>query len=119
MEVVSILVLVFGFLTVTSVSGQSNVANCSLAGQCLESIFITEDARESAQECLENCQDTGPCHWFTYKPANSLCQLFETCESISDDNCPDCITGQKECDSVYQCNVKGRCQVNCKLSMTD
>ncbi len=97
--------------TIGLASGQSNNANCSLAGQCLESLFITEATTANAQGCLEECKENQACQWFTYKPANDVCDLFKTCGYVSNENCPDCLSGQKECDSVYKCNISGRCQV--------
>ena len=44
-------------------------------------------------ECLGACQEYPGCTWFSSNEENGLCGLFDTCEDISTDNCPQCVSG--------------------------
>ena len=44
-------------------------------------------------ECLGACQDYPGCLWFSSNEENGFCGLFETCDDISTENCPQCVSG--------------------------
>ena len=45
--------------------------------------------------------------WFTYKKHDgSVCELFESCEYFSNDECDNCVSGQVSC-SESECNRQG------------
>ena len=52
---------------------------------------------EDEFECLENCKAIEECKWFTFYKSLGMCESLQNCVSIDIDNCPDCISGQKEC----------------------
>ena len=40
----------------------------------------------------------------------SLCIAFSDCESLSSDECSDCLSGQAQCESLQpKCGLKGMC----------
>ena len=44
-------------------------------------------------ECLGACQEYPGCYWFSSNEENGFCGLFETCEDVSTENCPQCVSG--------------------------
>ena len=91
---------------------------CYEKGECLFSNLLDVTHATSAERCLQDCKTTDGCQWFTYKEHDgSVCELFESCEYFSNDDCDNCISGQVSC-SESECNskgVSGRCQVHFSL----
>ena len=84
---------------------------CYEKGECLYSNLLEVTYASSAQNCLKDCRDFNGCKWFTYKQNHQLCELFESCEYLTGNECgEDCITGQVSCPDE-QCGLNGRCQV--------
>ena len=84
---------------------------CYEDGECLYSNLIDVTYPSSAEECLQHCRRTDRCQWFTYKVhGGSFCELFESCEFLSDNECTSCTTGQVSCPD-QRCNILGRCEV--------
>ena len=84
---------------------------CYEDGECLYSNLIDVTYPSSAEECLQHCRRTDRCQWFTFKThGGSFCELFESCEYLSDNECTNCVTGQVTCPD-QQCNILGRCEV--------
>ena len=49
-------------------------------------------------DCLTKCKDKGPdCAWFSFLPEFGLCQLLANCSRLDATECPDCISGEREC----------------------
>ena len=69
---------------------------CYEKGECLYSNLVDVTYPSSVEECLQHCRRTERCQWFTYKFFES-CELFESCEYLSDNECNNCITGQVTC----------------------
>jgi len=83
---------------------------CYEDGECLYSNLIDVTYPSSAEECLQHCRRTDRCQWFTYKVhGGSFCELFESCEFLSDNECTSCTTGQVSCPD-QRCNILGRCE---------
>ncbi len=76
----------------------------------MESEFIGQVSSQDAPECLGKCQSTDQCQWFTFKPSLPTCFLYKNCSMLSEESCPNCISGEVTCDP-NQCYIKGMCQV--------
>ena len=48
----------------------------------------------SNYDCLEECQNTPNCAFYTFEPTNDICYLLQTCPVISAEDCPNCISGK-------------------------
>ena len=51
----------------------------------------------SQEICLEICQETEGCKWFTYASSYYGCQLMADCETL-DESCKECLSGEVTCD---------------------
>ena len=61
----------------------------------------------SYSACLTHCREEDQnCNWTTFDPDSGICYDFYDCPEILTDQCPQCVTGQKECDEdkVGKCN---------------
>ena len=84
--------------TITQISTTIHDRTCMEPGQCVANM-ISRSYGSSYNNCLKNCKKRDICHWFTFDPSFlDECMLFENCPELSNDICPECFTGQKECD---------------------
>ena len=49
-------------------------------------------------ECADACAAATLCRWRTYFSESGKCVLYNTCE-VTEDNCDNCLTSEKECQS--------------------
>jgi len=73
----------------------SGEANCWIQGECL-GIVDFFDEQPSANDCLQLCNSTFGCRWFTFHSPSSECLLYQTCPAI-DETCEACISGERRC----------------------
>ena len=86
---------------------------CSVPGECITVQHLTAISSLSQNQCLEQCQSDPDCKWFTYFPEGKTCHLFASCDSLDEEICQDCISGQAECSGVkLSCWVHGKCLGN-------
>ncbi len=64
-------------------------------GNCVGIDFLTEKI-PTAQDCLQLCNSTSGCRWFTFYQSVSECILFRNCPTI-DESCEDCVSGERQC----------------------
>ena len=84
--------------TITQLSTTIHGRTCMEPGQCVGNM-ISRSYGSSYSNCLKQCKKRDICHWFTFDPSIlDECMLFENCPELSNDICPECVTGQKECD---------------------
>ena len=69
---------------------------CHEPGMCHGTII---EANTYRNDCLDQCQDTPECLWFTYFPKDKACILFADDCSDSLFSCSDCFSGQRQCSS--------------------
>ena len=95
-------------------SNASEVDNqCLVPGECIFSQSIGIIPSNDKIQCLELCQNHFNCNWFTFYPDTDLCQLFVSCGSINDKQCPLCVAGHKDCPiPKIECWIKGLCLGN-------
>ncbi len=106
--------LLIGLLVLLPNTNGENI--CEASGQCLNSILLAGELRKNATECLKSCKEYNGCKWYSYQPQVELCELFANCNEISETDCPDCVTGEVDCD-IFKCNVIGQCQVKLLKSL--
>jgi hypothetical protein len=68
---------------------------CSIQGSC-NGIKMHSEEMQTAKDCLQLCDATPGCRWFTFYTLVPVCVLFENCPSI-DESCEDCISGERRC----------------------
>jgi len=69
---------------------------CGAPGLC-QGVFIhTEDA-SSTSACQDACTNFNGCNFYSFDPTTEECLMFDTCPTLNDDICPDCISGTPEC----------------------
>ena len=66
-------------------------------------------AAPDSGECINICNQTADCNWFTEYYPDNLCGLFSSMEEILTDHCPTCISGHKWC-TTEGCNMPGMCE---------
>ena len=64
-------------------------------GEC-KGIVDHFETRPSQEACLDLCQISLGCRWFTYHQQASACLLFQECRSLIP--CSDCVSGERRCD---------------------
>ena len=52
--------------------------------------------------------DANNCNWFTFYPSSKYCHLISKCNLATTQSCPDCKSGQSECQAP-ECGFSGRC----------
>ena len=68
---------------------------CSIKGSCNGKIVHSEEI-QTTNDCLQLCDSTRGCRWFTFYTLVPVCVLFENCPSIHE-TCEDCISGERRC----------------------
>ena len=70
---------------------------CGVSGVCEGLLIHTEDATTTAA-CQDACANFSGCSYYTHDPAADKCLMFETCPSLDEDFCPECISGSPGCE---------------------
>ncbi len=72
---------------------------CFENGECTESLLLKYQHEIYSKEgCLDMCQQTSECEYFTYYEDDSSCLAFANCVTFSTDTCSDCYSGYKSCE---------------------
>jgi len=78
-------------------SGESSCPLCDLPGLC-QGILLHQQEAASQEECQADCAALDPaCTTYTYNPDQSTCLLFNECNSLDQESCPNCITSGVNC----------------------
>ncbi len=94
-EVLTFFNFFIGFL----VPGKRNDLQCFISGECSNGQELNILPSKDELQCLESCQQTANCTWFSFYPDSSTCNLLSSCATIEDTNCSNCISGERECDN--------------------
>ena len=74
-------------------------AQCFVTGRCTQSISVSIDFTDNAEDCLYACKAHAECAWFSFDPAMKSCILLSECNTLDTSNygmgCSRCISGQK------------------------
>ena len=68
---------------------------CWLQGEC-SGIADHAVPCQSSMDCLQICNTTIGCRWWTFDSTVNECVLFKTCVEI-DESCKDCVSGERRC----------------------
>ena len=66
-------------------------------GQCLGPVLGTE-FEENPNDCLDLCQSTDGCEWFSYHTDDSACILTTECQFVDETCIGTCFYGDKACE---------------------
>ena len=85
------------FAAISGANAQEEHSNigCFVDYECTKSQSLDYTNTESAQACLQFCQDTLNCDAFTYYAGSSGCLAFLECGEL--DVCDDCQSGDVVC----------------------
>ena len=70
-------------------------------------MFVGITNLESPQECLSYCRGTTDCEFFTHFSTDNACFAFINCVEFNNNDCDDCISGDKECADIT-CDSVGK-----------
>ena len=70
------------------------------------SLYIDETLTPDAQGCLERCQMTLGCNFFTHFGNDKNCVMFDNCVEFETDTCEDCLSGNFTCPDLT-CGSRG------------
>ena len=87
-------------------------SSCFVEGECIQSPLISAKIVENENQCLYMCQNDLNCNWFSYDPFGKLCETFQSCTNLSNENCGKCISGERSCEPNWVCGVAGSCEVS-------
>ncbi len=82
---------------------------CHVQGECQEGYQLQSLGASSYFDCQSKCQDTDDCNYFTFYDSNDFCKLLYNCTSVDASLCPQCFTGEKDCETSI-CSQPGECQ---------
>jgi hypothetical protein len=68
---------------------------CFIVGDCL-GLVVDVNYSPSAEDCLERCNSTDLCQWFTFDSQFPVCTLFQNSVLI-DPSCETCVSGERRC----------------------
>ncbi|TRY70202.1 hypothetical protein TCAL_09641 [Tigriopus californicus] len=105
MEQLLTLILIVGTVFVGLSHGE---LQCFIPGECLDSLIVDISPSNNSRECLQKCQNTRGCEWFTYYNQTKLCASLTTCLNLNATHCTDCISGEDECPE-FICGAQGSC----------
>ena len=71
---------------------------CGEPGLC-QGITIHRESADTTTECQDACTNFTGCNYYTYDPTIAECFMFDTCPSVDNTLCPDCVSGSPGCDS--------------------
>ena len=84
---------------------------CFRKGECKQSFPIVGKVVENQYYCRQECQSNPECNWFTFYKKASYCQLFKNCDTLDEQFCADCLTGEKDCmPPEIKCWLTGKCE---------
>jgi hypothetical protein len=89
----------FNFYIGFLVPGKRNDLQCFISGECSNGQELDNLSSKNEFQCLESCQQTANCTWFSFHPDSSTCNLLSSCKTIEDATCLNCISGERECDN--------------------
>lgn len=92
-------------ILIYSTSAQDTIG-CLVPGECQQSLYIGIAVASNPAECLDFCQETPDCNYFTHYSDEGGCFAWSYCQQFSSDACTDCVSGDAIC---RVCSEQGRC----------
>ena len=90
------LLLLFGCSGQSIYSTPSDIL-CEASGVCEGLLIHTEDATTTAA-CQDACTNFDGCIYYSHDPTADKCLMFETCPTLDENSCPQCISGSPGCE---------------------
>ena len=100
--------LILVTLLLTILYRQSSAQQCYVPGICIGQLLGAFEAYDRYQ-CLSVCSNFRDCTWFSSNEEDGFCGLYKTCDEVSTEDCPQCVSGEYTCE-VLSCNLVGECQ---------
>ena len=72
---------------------------CGEAGLCQGTLVHSENAG-TTQDCDDACANFNGCNFYSFDPTLAECLMFETCPSVDDTFCPECVSGSPRCGII-------------------
>ena len=82
----------------TFITSSVECTACHGHGECLGHV-VDEVILGAEESCLEVCQSTDTCSWFTFFADLQICLLMTDCPRL-DTECSNCYSSQRECGSI-------------------
>lgn len=102
---------IFIILLFCSILGKvANNPDCFVEGECTRSSLIDITNQDTINYCLNHCQKTEGCSWFTFDSDDYVCETLRNCVQLTSSYCSNCISGERNCDPRF-CNSPGLCMV--------
>ncbi len=80
-------------LLIAAFVGVSSGQQCNVKGQCVGDVLDFSFPTTSL-DCLEACQDTDGCTWYSFDTSSSFCGSYSTCDYVDAELCPACQSGR-------------------------
>ncbi len=95
---ISQLLLLIIFLDVPRKETRGSEKKCFINSECIFGELLNHTLSDSQTNCLNHCQRTENCKWFTYDPTMGICLTYSECtEFHPTSQCPDCVSGEPDC----------------------
>ncbi len=69
---------------------------CSVSGNCIGT-QVDKTIAETEAGCQTDCYANAACSYYTFNAAEQFCLHYSECPSVSDEFCPECLSGQPAC----------------------
>ena len=61
--------------------------------------MIHAEGASNVEDCQYACTNFIGCNFYSFDPATMQCLMFDTCQSVDETTCPDCISGSPGCEN--------------------
>ena len=58
----------------------------------------------STGDCQDACTNFSGCLYYSYDPTSGECWMFDSCPTLDDTFCPECVSGSPGCEIEYNGN---------------
>jgi len=76
------------------------VGLCGEPGLC-QGTLIHGEVANSTGDCQDACTNFSGCLYYSYDPTSGECWMFDSCPTLDDTFCPECVSGSPGCDIEY------------------
>ena len=90
---------VFVLLLASAASGSVAESGGCLQPHKCQGNFVDSYEMSSLEECIEACNDSEDCRFFTLERESGICVLYEDCQRTL--FCESCASGEKYCSAGY------------------
>ena len=92
--------------TIFTLTVKTEGLQCFVEGKCVGATEFSTVPVDTINICVDQCQNVTKCKFSTFDSNNNYCKKFkEICSEINKDECPTCLTSEKDC-TVSTCFIK-------------